>query len=181
MANLNPSHPHMYDHFKFTLAIMDEYASKDKALVKTITENLYGCKISDRKLDNKYFATIITDYDKLLIKKSCYECEDIVTNPGSFILYYLALAIYHIPRWNANNDDKDIIENTRDKCYRYLKGEYTPYTFTFNDPNTTLNNDIFEKYLIPIVWFNLEKINYITAKLVNIRCNHCGKSLAEFG
>ena len=110
MANLNPSHPHMYDHFKFTLAIMDEYASKDIALVKAITENLYGCKISDRNLDKKYFATIITDYDKLLIKKNCYECEDIVTNPGSFILYYLALAIYHIPRWNANNDDKDIIE-----------------------------------------------------------------------
>ena len=182
MANLNPSHPHMYDHFKFTLAIMDKYASKDKALVKAITENLYGCKISDRNLDNKYFATIITDYDNLLIKKSCYECEDIITNPGSFILYYLALAIYHIPRWNANNDDKDIIENTKDKCYRYLKGEYTPYTsFNFSNPNTTHSSVDFEKYLIPIVWFNLEKINYITAKLVNIRCNHCGKSLAVFG
>ena len=96
-------------------------------------------------------------------------------------MYYIALAIHHIPHWKANNDDADIIENTRDRGYRYLKGEYTPYTFTFNDPNTTLNNDIFEKYLIPIVWFNLEKINYITAKLVNIRCNHCGKSLAVFG
>ena len=151
MANLNPSHPHMYDHFKFTLAIMDKYASKDKALVKAITENLYGCKISDRNLDKKYFATIITDYDKLLIKKSCYECEDIVT------------------------------KYTRDKCYRYLKGEYTPYTFNFSNPNTTHSSVDFEQYLIPIVWFNLEKINYITAKLVNIRCNHCGKSLAEFG
>ena len=181
MANLNPSHPHMYDHFKFTLAIMDEYASKDKALVKAITENLYGCKISDRELDDKYFAAIITDYNDLLIKQSCYECEDTITNPGNFILYYIALAIHHIPHWKANNDDADIIENTSDRGYRYLKGEYTPYTFTFNDPNTTLNNDIFEKYLIPIVWFNLEEINYINAKLADIRCDNCGKSLMVFG
>lgn len=180
-ADLNISHSHIYKHFKFTLGRLDEYASKDKILTKVITENLYGCKISDRELDDKYFATVFNKSGKLLIKQSCYECEDIVTNPGSFILYYLALAIHHIPHWKVNNDDTDIIENIRDKCYRYLKGEYTPYTFTFNDPNTTHSSVVFEKYLIPIVWFNLEEINYITAKLVNVRCDHCGKSLAVFG
>ena len=180
MADLNISHSHIYNHFKFTSVTIDYYASKDNALVKAITENLYGCKISDRELNDKYFATIITDYNDLFIKQSCYECEDTITNPGNFILYYIALAIHHIPHWKANNDDADIIENTRDRGYRYLKGEYTPYTFTFNDPNTTLNNDIFEKYLIPIVWFNLEEINYINAKLADIRCDNCGKSLMVF-
>ena len=63
----------------------------------------------------------------------------------------------------------------------YLKGEYTPYTFRFNNPNTTDGTIVFERYLIPIVWFNLEEINYINAKLADIRCDNCGKSLMVFG
>lgn len=184
MTDLNISHSHIYDHFKFTSVIMDEYASKDKILTKSITENLYGCKISDRELDDKYFATVFIKSGKILIKQSCYECEDIVTNPGNFILYYLALAIHRIPHWKVNNDNTTgsiEYEYTRDKCYRYLKGEYTPYTFRFDNPNTTHGTVVFEKYLIPIVWFNFEEISYITSKLVNIRCDHCGKSLAVFG
>ena len=183
MTDLNISHSHIYDHFKFTSVIMDEYASKDKILTKAITENLYGCKISDRELYDKYFATVFIKSGKILIKQSCYECKDIVTNLGSFILYYMALAIHRIPSWKVINDDKGNIEYTytRDKCYRYLKGEYTPYTFRFNNPNTIHSSVVFERYLIPIVWFNLEEINYITAKLVNVRCDHCGKSLAVFG
>ena len=182
MADLNISHSHIYNHFKFTSVILDEYASKDKSLVKAITEDLYGCKISDYDLDDKYFATVFNKSGKIFIKQSCYECKDIVTNLGSFILYYRALAIHRIPSWKVINDDIDTIENTRDKCYRYLKGEYTPYMFKlFSNPNTTHSSVVFEKYLIPIVWFNLEKINYITAKLVNVRCDHCGKSLAVIG
>ena len=184
MADLNISHSHIYDSFKFTLGRLNEYASKDKILTKVITENLYGCKISDRELDDKYFATVFNKSGKILIKQTCYECEDIVTNPGSFILYYLALAIHRIPHWKVNNNNTTgtiEYEYTRDKCYRYLKGEYTPYMFRFDNPNTTHGTVVFEKYLIPIVWFNFEEISYITSKLVNIRCDHCGKSLAVFG
>lgn len=176
----NLDNPHLYDHFKYALATVDKYASEDEVLTKAITENLYGYKINDvgRAADTGYFASISSNPDKILIKHQCPSCKDFITNPGDFTLYYTGVLLFH----QAIDVDKKIVETTREDKYRYLKGEYVYHQINFNDPNRDKHsNAIFEKYLIPILWFDFENVNYVNTKLTNIRCDNCGKSLVVIG
>lgn len=180
IANLSTTNNYLQNRFEFALTILDEYASKDEVLIKAITEDLYGCKIFDCecKVDTDYYANIYTKSNKILIKHKCPSCEREIIHPDDFTLYYTGVPLLH---WKVNHDTNEI-SNIKDVFTKYLKGSYDYRHFKFDNPDKE-NYDyrIFQKYLIPILWFDFEEISYIDTKLVNIRCNDCGESLAVIG
>ena len=169
--HLNTEFDSFYTRFRFSMITMDEYASNDEVLAKAITEDLYGYQITTRLNTKKDYSGYISrkSGDHMLIKHTCTTCGKDIKIPNNLVLYYKTLPIFYLYDMKTKND-----EANKSPHYVYLKGEYTHYRLDFKESRDAL---IKTKYIIPIIWFSFEEVNFTKAELTHARCDKCGELL----
>ena len=169
--HLNTEFDSFYTRFRFSMVTMDEYASNDEVLAKAITEDLYGYQITTSLNTRKDYSGYISrkSGDRMLIKHTCPICGKDIAIPNNLVLYYKTLPIFYLYDMKIEND-----EANKSPRHVYLKGEHTHYRLDFKESKDSL---IKTKYIIPIIWFSFEEVNFTKAELTHARCDTCGVSL----
>lgn len=169
--HLNTEFDSFYTRFRFSMVTMDEHASNDEVLAKTITEDLYGYQITTSLNTRKDYSGYISrkSGDRMLIKHTCPICGKDIAIPNNLVLYYKTLPIFYLYDMKTKND-----EANKSPRYVYLKGEHTHYRLDFKESRDTL---IKTKYIIPTIWFSFEEVNFTKAELTHVRCDKCGELL----
>lgn len=163
LDKLYPANRSDYKYFRYSFALMNQNAANDKILEKVITEDLYGYHIS---------------YDDKLTKQGKYELRRGDENIPYFYKCKNKLC-------NTLHDDDCLIDmvlyyitkSTLPFNEVFIKGEfiYSPLGFIEDE-----DSHIVERYLIPRTWFDFEGLMYVyDAKISDIVCNNCGKSLLD--
>ena len=152
-----PASKSAYSYFRYGFVLMDNQAAEDEILAKVITDDLYGYRLTYDNDTN--CATFKNKTQTIDFKTECPNELCKCTSEGhclvDVILYYTA----------------DSSLNCNKKVY--LQGEFAYMSISFN----TSNNDIFERYIIPKTWFDLEYMHVYDAKLDYIACSNCGRDL----
>ena len=163
LDKLYPANRSDYKYFRYSFAIMNQNAANDKILEKVITEDLYGYHIS---YDDK-----LTKQGKYELRRGdehipyFYECKNKLCNRLHDDDCLIDLVLYYIAKSTLSFNEV------------FIKGEfmYSPLGFVEDD-----DFHIVERYLIPRTWFDFEGLMYVyDAKIGNIVCNNCGKSLLD--
>ena len=161
LDKLYPANRSDYKYFRYSFAIMNQNAANDEILEKVITEDLYGYHIS---------------YDDKLTKQGKYELR----RGDEHIPYFYKCKNKLCDRLHDDDCLIDLVlyyiaKSTLSFNEVFIKGEfiYSPLGFVEDD-----DFHIVERYLIPRTWFDFEGLMYVyDAKISDIVCNNCGKSL----
>lgn len=163
LDKLYPANRSDYKYFRYSFAIMNQNAANDKILEKVITEDLYGYHIScDDKLtkQGKYELRRGDEYIPYF-----YKCKNKLCNRLHDDDCLIDLVLYYIAKSTLSFNEV------------FIKGEfiYSPLGFIEDE-----DFHIVERYLIPRTWFDFEGLMYVyDAKIGDIVCNNCGKSLLD--
>ena len=164
LDKLYPANRSDYKYFRYSFAIMNQNAANDKILEKVITEDLYGYHIS---YDDK-----LTKQGKYELRRGdehipyFYECKNKLCNRLHDDDCLIDMVLYYIAKSTLSFNEV------------FIKGEfiYSPLGFVEDE-----DFHIVERYLIPRTWFDFEGLMYVyDAKIGNIVCNNCGKSLLDY-
>ena len=164
LDKLYPANRSDYKYFRYSFAIMNQNAANDKILEKVITEDLYGYHIS---YDDK-----LTKQGKYELRRGdehipyFYECKNKLCNRLHDDDCLIDMVLYYITKSTLSFNEV------------FIKGEfmYSPLGFVEDE-----DFHIVERYLIPRTWFDFEGLMYVyDAKISDIVCNNCGKSLLDY-
>ena len=163
LDKLYPANRSEYKYFRYSFALMNQNAANDKILEKVITEDLYGYHIS---YDDK-----LTKHGKYELRRGdesipyFYKCKNKLCNTLHDDDCLIDMVLYYIAKSTLPFDEV------------FIKGEfiYSPLGFIEDE-----DSHIVERYLIPRTWFDFEGLMYVhDAKISDIVCNNCGKSLLD--
>ena len=163
LDKLYPANRSDYKYFRYSFTIMNQNAANDKILEKVITEDLYGYHIS---YDDK-----LTKHGKYELRRGdesipyFYKCKNKLCNTLHDDDCLIDMVLYYIAKSTLPFDEV------------FIKGEfiYSPLGFIEDE-----DSHIVERYLIPRTWFDFEGLMYVhDAKISDIVCNNCGKSLLD--
>ena len=163
LDKLYPANRSDYKYFRYSFAIMNQNAANDKILEKVITEDLYGYHISyDDKLTKQGKYELRSGDEHI---PYFYECKNKLCNRLHDDDCLIDMVLYYIAKSTLPFDEV------------FIKGEfiYSPLGFIEDE-----DSHIVERYLIPRTWFDFEGLMYVyDAKISDIVCNNCGKSLLD--
>lgn len=166
LYKLYPTNSSIYRYFRYGFVLMNEQAAKDEVLEKVITEDLYGYNItfSDKFTEQGMYCELSRrGYDNI---SYFYKCKNELCNQTHDDEWPIDLVLYYTAKSSLDNN-KTV----------YLKGEFIYLPLTFFD-DTDFN--ITERYIIPRTWFDFEGFMHMhNAKIDDIICNNCGKSLLD--
>ena len=163
LDKLYPANRSDYKYFRYSFAIMNQNAANDKILEKVITEDLYGYHISyDDKLTKQGKYELRSGDEHI---PYFYECKNKLCNRLHDDDCLIDMVLYYITKSTLSFNEV------------FIKGEfmYSPLGFIEDE-----DFNIVERYLIPRTWFDFEGLMYVyDAKIGDIVCNNCGKSLLD--
>ena len=163
LDKLYPANRSDYKYFRYSFAIMNQNAANDKILEKVITEDLYGYHISyDDKLTKQGKYELRSGDEHI---PYFYECKNKLCNRLHDDDCLIDMVLYYIAKSTLSFNEV------------FIKGEfiYSPLGFVEDE-----DFHIVERYLIPRTWFDFEGLMYVyDAKISDIVCNNCGKSLLD--
>ena len=163
LDKLYPANRSDYKYFRYSFAIMNQNAANDKILEKVITEDLYGYHISyDDKLTKQGKYELRSGDEHI---PYFYECKNKLCNRLHDDDCLIDMVLYYIAKSTLSFNEV------------FIKGEfmYSPLGFIEDE-----DFNIVERYLIPRTWFDFEGLMYVyDAKIGDIVCNNCGKSLLD--
>ena len=149
-----------YKYFRYGYVRMDFQTAEDEILEKVILDDLYGYSLTDDW--DTDCATLKNRTQTIYYKTECPNeiCKSINVDISliDVVLYYAA--------------ESSLVYNKE----LYLQGEFAFMPISFN----ASNRDIAKRYIIPRTWFDFEGLMYVhDAKISDIVCNNCGKSLLD--
>ena len=154
---LFPASKSSYSYFRYGFLLMGNQAAEDEILAKVITDDLYGYRLT---YDNDTNCATFKNRTQTIGFKT--ECPNELCKCTSESHCLVDVILYYTADSSLNCNKKV-----------YLQGEFAYMPISFN----TSNSDIFERYIIPKTWFDLEYMHVYDAKLDYIACSNCGRDL----